>query len=360
MKSKSHTIQLMKPQLRHRITVPLILCIFPLAFGSCSGESVVTESYFALGTVCSISLHTGGSQDLLMEAGELIRETEDRMSLSVEGSEVVRVNRGAGERPVAVSEETLTVIEKGLEISAAGEGAFDISIGPVVALWGIGTDHAAVPSPQELSSALERVDFRDVRTDSEAGTVYLMRAGMGLDLGGIAKGWAADKVKTFLTAEGVTSGLIDFGGNILTIGSKPNGESWRIGIQHPDSRRGTYIGVLLVTDKAVVTSGKYERFFIHEEVRYHHIMDARTGYPVENGIASVSIVAPDSITADGMSTAVFSLGLERGSALIDQTPGVDCIIIMENADVYVSANLVEEFNISDDTFTVAGVLSGRI
>ena len=178
---------------------------------------------------------------------------------------------------------------------------------------------------------------------------------MGLDVGGIAKGYAADEVARILTEHGVEHALLDFGGNVVVVGTKVDGSDWRIGIQNPDpdASRGAFIGVLPATDLAIVTSGPYERYFIEDGVRYHHILDSTTGYPVWNGLQSVTIVNEASIRADALSTAVFSMGLVDGMSFVESHDGVEAIFIDEDDKVYVSSGLSSLFVLTDDNYRLA-------
>ena len=231
-----------------------------------------------------------------------------------------------------------------MKIAELSEGRFDPSVGALVALWGIGSDHAAVPSSVELNDVLAGVGYKSIRIEDKA--VYLDKTGMQIDLGGIAKGYAADCVRSFLLARGVKRAIINLGGNVLIMGEKPSGDPWKIGIQDPRELRGEYLGILSTDEKAIVTSGIYERFFMDDGVRYHHILDSSTGYPVNNGLISTTIVHQDSLMADGLSTALFSLGIEEGMALaetLDRYIGV--IMVDEDNRVYISENLRNSFRL---------------
>jgi thiamine biosynthesis lipoprotein len=176
---------------------------------------------------------------------------------------------------------------------------------------------------------------------------------MGLDLGSIAKGYAADEVSRIVRAQGVRSALIDLGGNVLTVGTKPDGSHWRIGIQNPGEARGTKIGYVEITGGSVTTAGTYEHFFERAGKRYFHILDARTGFPAWNGLSAVAIVAPDSVSADGYDTLVFTLGLQRGRAFVESTKGkIEAVFITEKREVYVTPGLRSRFTLTDSGFTV--------
>ena len=190
--------------------------------------------------------------------------------------------------------------------------------------------------------------------NTDAQTVFLPDAGMGVDVGGIAKGYAADEAARILGDAGVESALLDFGGNILVMGTKPDGSPWRIGVQRPDAERSRYIGIVRTADKTVVTSGPYERFFVQDGVRYHHILDPATGFPARNGIQQVTIVAERSMDADALSTSTYVMGLERGFDLIESLDGVEAIFVTEDRDVYVTSGVPDFFELTDDDYTLAG------
>jgi thiamine biosynthesis lipoprotein len=176
---------------------------------------------------------------------------------------------------------------------------------------------------------------------------------MSLDLGAIAKGWAADESARVLKKDGVKGAILDFGGNVMLVGRKPNGQAWRIGVQNPMDTRGNYIGVLTCDEKAVVTSGVYERYFEQDGRRYHHILDTTSGYPVENGLISVSIVADNSTDADALSTTIFALGLEKGRAFAAGLPAIGVVFITAERKIHLTENLQKLFELTDPEFTLA-------
>jgi FAD:protein FMN transferase len=315
------------------------------------GEPVAYSRMGLLGTLCKITTYRP-AEAAVNAAFDRIAEIDARMSASRTDSEVARVNAAAGVGAVGVSPDTWTVIEKAVEISRLGDGRFDLTIGPLVKLWGIGTDAARVPSPAEIKDALALVGWRDVVLSAADWSVRLRRPGMAIDLGAIAKGYAADEVVAVLGANGVKAAVVDLGGNVLTFGAKPDGTPWRIGLQDPDPAvpRGSHIGQLEFTgSRAVVTSGTYERFFVRDGVRYHHILDTATGRPVQNGLVAVTIVTDRSIVADGYSTLVFASGIERGRALVEATGGtIEAIFFTDTFEVYATAGIRGSLRISDD------------
>jgi len=318
-----------------------------------SAPPLERTQYNLMGTACTIRLYAGGSPAVLDAAFARIAEIESRMTVNRDDSEVMRINAAAGVRPVVVTSDVLEVVRQGLLYSSDGDGAYDITVNPLVKLWGIGSPRARVPAADEIRRAIALIDYRKVEVNTTTSTVYLGKHGMGLDLGSIAKGYAADEVARIVRAQGVRSALIDLGGNVLTFGTKPDGSRWRIGIQNPGEARGTKIGYVEITAGSVTTAGTYERFFEQAGKRYFHILDARTGYPAWNGLSAVAIVAPDSITADGYDTLVFTLGLERGRALVESTKGrIEAVFITEKRQVLVTPGLRSRFTLTDSGFTL--------
>jgi len=348
--------------------MPVIIILFLLGAAMPVSANGRTETeresvnFFALGTTCSISIEVdrkgraAGTEiqaaEIFSDVEELIDSIENTMSVNIEDSEISRVNAAAGLSAIKVSEKALKVISEGKRYSALSEGAFDISIGPLVNLWGIGGEDAAVPSQTDIKQALALIDYNLVETGQDS--IYLPEAGMKLEPGGIAKGFAADETADYLKSAGIESALINLGGNVLAVGSKKDGSPWRIGVQNPDNTRGEYLGIVTVTGEAVVSSGKYERYFIENGRRYHHILSTLDGFPVENEIAQVSIITPESMTADAMSTSVFSLGLSEGLAFVENTEGVEALIITEEGDIYLTTGIRDRFKLTDSNFSIKG------
>jgi thiamine biosynthesis lipoprotein len=286
-----------------------------------------------------------------------LHEIEKRMSANAEGTEITRANALSGLSPAKLSPDTFALLSRAIEFAGLSGGGFDPSIGALVKLWGIGTDAARLPSPGEIAKALALVGYRDLVLDPGARTVFLPRAGMKLDLGGIAKGYAADEGARILREAGIDRAILDFGGNILVLGGKTKDAGWKVGILDPflgKEDRKLSIASIECRDEAVVTSGVYERYFVDEASgkRYHHIFDPATGYPVENGLVSVSIVTGDSTMADALSTSLFVLGRERGMALGEEL-GMGVIMIDSEKRVYLSKGLRERFVLIDPDYELA-------
>ena len=336
-----------------------LVTILVITLAGCAGPRAKVESKtdFVLDTACTITVYGGAPKGTLEKAFALLQHVNSTMTIDGKDSELIDVNKAAGEHPVSVSAETYRVIKDGLYYSNLTHGAFDITVGPLVKLWAIGRGGDSVPPEPQIRHALSLVNHADVVLNDADHSVYLKRKGMVIDLGGIAKGYAGQAVEELLARAGVKHAIIDLGGNIIALGTKADGSLWRIGIQDPNRARGNYIGVVSVEDKAVVTSGKYERYFIYKGKRYHHILSTENGYPVENGVSSVTIISSNSTTADALSTSLFLLGVQKGISLIDSIPQTEAIIVTEDKKVYTSGGLHERFRITDPEYTLSSPIS---
>jgi thiamine biosynthesis lipoprotein len=308
-----------------------------------------------------VNLYKGGTQKLYREIFARIREIEGTVSVNLPDSEVEAVNRQAALAPAPVGHDTLDVIEAAHRYASLSGGAFDPTIGPLVNLWGIGPDSGRLPPDDEIQAVLPLINWRDLVIDRTAGTAFLRRPDMRLDLGGIAKGYAADEaVRILKKNRRVKGAIIDLGGNIFAYGEKEGNLPWRVGVQHPLAERGTYLGVLEVKNKTVVTSGVYERFLEVDGKQYHHILSTQDGYPVSNGLLSVTIIADRSIDADALSTAAFALGWEDGSTLTESVDGAEAIFISDDLSVRGTSGAFENFTLIDQAFTLLGPVPSRI
>lgn len=334
------------------ISIFLIVLVMGLLLtASCSKKNVtpISKTEFALDTMCKITIYDQASNVLLDKCFAKLKEIEGKMSVDIKTSEVSKINKMAGIRPIKVSNETYQVISAGKKFSELTKGKFDITVGPLVKLWGINTPRARVPGANEIKAVLPLINYNNIILDDKNRTIMLKSKGMSLDLGGIAKGYSGDAVEKVLKDNGVKHAIIDLGGNVLTVGSKPDGSSWRVGVQNPVSPRGDYLGILKVKEKSVVTSGIYERYFEKNGKRYHHIMDTKTGYPVDNELASVSIVTDLSMNADALAKA-FCFGVKNGLSFIEKQPGVEAIFVTRDSKVYITPGLRKSFTITDSSF----------
>ncbi|MCD7744878.1 MAG: FAD:protein FMN transferase [Lachnospiraceae bacterium] len=343
-------------------------------------ENKTSETCFFLDTVITITLYGDINSTAMDGCFDLLDEYEQMLSRTIEGSDIWNINHSAGE-PTEVSEETASLIETALYYSEVSDGAFDITITPLIELWDIdgksGTiyetdtesaaadtqtdsetgsetdtntdsesdpdsDSAAspIPSDAEIAEALSHVDYTAVSLDGTS--VTLSDAAAEIDLGGIAKGYIADRLEEYLLSQGIESALINLGGNVQTIGTKPDGSSWKIGIQKPFGQTSDLITVVECTGESVVTSGTYERYFEVDGTIYHHILDPKTGYPADNGLTSVTILADSSTECDALSTTCFLLGLEDGMALIESLDGIEALFITEDETMLRSSGFPEE------------------
>lgn len=329
------------------VSVAMLLCILLSLAAGClfktgSGYSEVEKAEFLMGTLITVKVfdkNENKGNDAANRAVDRIRDIEALMSMEAEKSDVRNINKNAGIGPVTVSRETFEVIEKGLYYGELSGGLFDITIGPLVNIWGIGTDRAAVPEAEDIKDALELVSYKDVMLNKNTLEVFLKRKGMAIDLGGIAKGYAADEAKKVLVSLGIEHGIINLGGNVLTLGEKYSGGPWKIGIKDPKEPEGGLLGAVEVTDGTVVSSGDYERFFYKDGERYHHIMDPCTGYPRQGNIRGVTVINSFSVDADALSTTVFLMGEEEGMQLIEKLDGVEAVIVTYSNQVLTSSGL---------------------
>ncbi|MDR0315601.1 MAG: FAD:protein FMN transferase, partial [Treponema sp.] len=328
--------------------IAVLVCV---SCAACMRPIPSPQIEFALGTVCNVNLYENRNSKLYSRIFSRIREIDRTMSVSG----LSMINQNAGIAPVQVQADLLEVLEKASHYAELSGGAFDPTIGPLVNLWGIGTMNEQVPDAAEIAEALVLVNWQDLIIDRNAGTVFLRQPGMALDLGAIAKGYAADEAARLAWEGGAKRGIFELGGDIAALGSRGidsrgTAAPWRIGIQDPLDERGVTIGVLSVHDKCVVTSGVYERYFELEDQRYHHILSTTDGYPVDNGLLSVTILADRAIDADGLSTAVFVLGYAKGRSLLDSIPGAEAVFIFNDRSVRITNGLRESFTLTNDAY----------
>jgi thiamine biosynthesis lipoprotein len=275
------------------------------------------------------------------------------VSVTLEGTDLGEVNAQAGIAPVKVHEDVIEILETALRYAEISDGAFDPTVGPLVKLWGIGTEEPRLPGQDEIDAVLPLINWRNVRIDKQTSTVFLTRSGMALDLGAIAKGYAADEAVKIIRKRRIPRAIIDLGGNIFTYGVKADSSPWRVGIQEPSGGlRGSYIGIVEVRNKTMVTSGVYERYFEVDGKRYHHILSTRDGYPVENQLLSVTIITDRSIDADALSTGIFALGYEKGKALAESLENVEVLFVFEDFSVRGTSGILQNFTLTDDRYQI--------
>jgi len=332
---------------------------FPLALASacalmsisCAKEETSRTEY-VLGTVCTVRVFDRTKPSTYDELFNRLKDIEDILSANKDGTDLARINEAAGKNSVIARQETATVLAEALRFSALTDGLLDPSIGPLVKTWNIGSENASVPSAAALATALSLVDYRKISLNPETREVYLSDPGMRLDLGAVAKGFAADELVSMLQERGIRRAIIDLGGNIYAMGEKAPGKPWTIGIKDPKNETGNPIMSVPVVNESVVTSGVYERFFEDNGKRFHHILNPKTGNPENNGLISVSIVAKKSIDADALSTSAFLLGEKRGLALVESVDGAEGIFITEDGIVTATAGIRDKIRILDDRYSL--------
>ncbi len=270
---------------------------------------------------------------LLDEAFEMSRKYEKLFSKTVKGSDIDRLNKSNG-KFVELDEETVKLIKKSIELGELSKGKFDISVGRLTELWDFKSSNPKVPEEAKVKEAIKTVNYRDIEV--QGNKVRLKNPQAKLDLGGIAKGYIGDKVTTFLIDNGVESGIVNLGGNALAIGRKKDGTSFRIGIEKPYSKRQEMVAVVEVSNETIVTSGIYERMFESKGKKYHHVLDPKTGFPVENNIVSVSVKTKigESYIADGLSTSFLLMGEEKALRTADALDGIEIMIVMKDGAVF--------------------------
>lgn len=310
---------------------------------------------FGMGTNIIQRIYSDNADEIARIAINEIKRLETLMSFFIPSSEVNRLNFAAGHDEILLSEDTYQVIKMAKEYSKLCDGAFDITMAPVIKLWGIFSKNERVPLKSEIDNTLCLPNYKDIILNEEKMSAKLFREGQMVDLGAIAKGYTADRIIEIYKQNRVKSGFVNLGGNVLTLGNKPDGSPWSIGLQNPFETRGNCLGSIEVSDETVVTSGDYVRYFEENKVKYHHILDPKTGYPADSGIISATVIGKNSMEADALSTAVFILGLEKGMELINKTKGVEVIFITSKKEIYITDGIRDRvtFVETDNEFSYA-------
>lgn len=327
----------MKNRIIAALTAAAFICISLSGCAAASKEPLTyTDTVFD--TVVSITVYDSTDQEILDECKSMCQKYDAMFSATNPDSEISRINQ-AGGNPVEVSSETATLIKKGLYYGKLSNGAFDITIGKVSSLWDFKAENPSVPDSAAIASALEHVDYQKVLVSGN--TVTMQDSQAAIDLGAIAKGYIADRLKDYLEEEGIRHANINLGGNVQTIGGKPDGSAFNIGIQEPFSESGIPLTSVKIKDQSIVTSGTYQRYFEKDGTIYHHILDPKTGYPCQNGLSSVTIITDSSLTADALSTTCFVLGPEDGLKLVNQLDNVDAVFIDSENEITYSTNFMK-------------------
>lgn len=315
------------------------------------------KKFYILGTIIELKVYGKSAEKSINEAIKKLCEIDDKMSVFKDFSEVSIINRNAGISDCEVSDDTYFVINKAAEYSQLSGGAFEPTIRPIVNLWGVNTDHAKIPKLDEIKTDMRLISYKDIILNDKVKSIKLRNKNQAMDLGAIAKGFAADKVKEILIKNNIKNAIIDLGGNIYALGSKPNGTPWNIGIQDPIKKCGEYVGIVSVQNKSIVTSGNYERFFMKEGKRYHHIIDPRTGAPSENGIISATVISSNSIDGDALTTCIYIMGIENGLKLIETIKDVEAIFIMNDKKIHTTSGIKDMFKLTNKDYIYRNSIS---
>lgn len=334
---------------RFRLFCLLPLCVLVCCSCGTWGENTVVEKeeytreVFAMGTYMTLTAYGEPAEAALELSEDKIKALEALWSVTDESSDIYKVNHNSG-LPVEINMETTEVLAFALDMAKQTNGALDPTISPLITAWGFISGEYNIPAEDDLRSLLPYIDYREVILEENSVT---LPDGVQLDLGAVGKGYTGDILSELLKEQGVTSALLDIGGNIQMIGRKPDGSRWRLGIQNPFGEGS--LGVLESEDGAVVTSGNYERYFIGEDgKRYGHIVDPSTGYPAESGLASVSIIAKEGKLCDALSTAIYVMGLQEATKYWQENGNFDMLLVTDENEIYLTEGIKDNFTLNNN------------
>lgn len=325
------------------------LCCFTVGLmflASCSHKKNTYEpqskSFFAMDTYMTITVYGENAESALNQAEEKVAELEKLWSVTDEGSEIYAVNHSDG-RSISVSPETAELLDFSLNISEMTDSALDCTIYPVLTEWGFTTSEYHIPTDMKLSELLENTGYEKINLDDNRITIP---EHMQIDLGAVGKGFTGDLIIDLLQENGIASALLDLGGNIQTLGTKPDGTDWKLGLRSPFDE-GNF-ATLEVSDCAVITSGGYERYFIGDDGEtYWHILDPKTGKPAHSGLLSVTIVGKEGKLCDALSTSVFVMGLDKAEKLWKQHDNFEMILVTDTGKIYLTEGLENSFSLNE-------------
>ena len=333
----------MERQKKRRGLVVWLLCLtLVTAASGCSlGKDYQETTVYAMDTILTFQYYDTADS----KVGDLFREEVDHVNLLLSatdpGSELYRLNASDG-TVFEASEELSDVISRCLTVAEETDGALNVALYPVIQAWGFSTGDYHVPNGEILKDLMKKIDWKEIRLNQNQVEIA---TGMALDMGAVGKGYLTDRCVEILKKENISSALLKLGGNIYAHGKKQDGNPWKVGIQKPFSEE--LAGYLTAEDEAVVTSGTYQRYFEKDGKRYHHIIDSETGYPVDNGLESVTIVSKSGFQADALSTAYFVMGLESSIEAWKQNPETGVVWILEDGTLYYTENLKGRFTAAD-------------
>lgn len=318
-----------------KISGIILLIVFTLTGCSKTTHKPLTKTDIMLDTVISITLYDSKNPQIVDEAFDLCHSYEEKFSRTIKTSEISKINH-AGGKPVKVSSDTFELVEKGVYYSRLSGGKFDITIAPLSELWDFKNNPGNIPDAEAIKEARSHVNYKAILFNSADSTIQLSDPQAAIDLGGIAKGYIADRIKEYLKAAGIKQAIIDLGGNVLTVGGKNGNTPYNIGIQKPFADKNETAAAIKVLDQSIVTSGIYERYFKVNDKIYHHILDPQSGYPCETDVIGVTIRSDNSADGDALSTICLSLGLEEGLAFINQIDSASALFITKDNQLHYS------------------------
>jgi len=329
----------MKQKIIKNLILFFLLVTTSLLSSSCSKNvEPTTVSGFKFNTYISITAYSKVDSSVLDKCLDLCDTYENLYSRTIANSTLSKMNN---HEITEIPAELAALIQYGIQYGDLSNGTFDITIGSVSSLWDFTSDNPQVPNSSDIQEELLYVNYKNISLQKKPGSddTYLISIPTGtiIDLGAIAKGYIADKLKDYLLDNGVTSALINLGGNILCVGNKPNDTAFNIGVKKPFSESGESLVTLKITDKSIVSSGTYERCFTKDGHFYHHILDPRTGYPYDNQLTSVTIISDSSVQGDCLSTTCFTLGLDKGLKLVESLDGIEAIFVTSDNQIHYSS-----------------------
>lgn len=328
----------------------IIICILIICMAFISDiisdnkSNTLRKTGFYFDTIITITIYNG-NEELLDNCFKMCEKYENLFSNTIDSSDISNINSNSKKgMTTTVSDETLELINYGLKYSEISDGAFDITIGGLSSIWNF-TDNASgiTPSSKDIENAVSNIGYEQILINGN--DILITNPNTTIDMGGIAKGYIADKLKEYLLQNNVKKGIINLGGNVLLIGSKPDKSNYNIGVQRPFGNDGDIIAVINDSDISIVTSGIYERYFYIDDTIYHHILDTKTGYPIENNLYSVTIISDKSVDGDGLSTCAFALGFEKGMEFIENMENVEAVFIDNNEHITITSGLTMEGNV---------------
>lgn len=329
----------MKKNLLYTIIITILISL-TACDTSIYNSGPISKTGFYFDTVITITLYNNDETHLIDECFNICKNYENLFSKTIDDSDISKINL-SNRKTTDINSDTCELISTGLHYSSITNGSFDITIGSLSELWDF--KDKTVPTKKNIAKCLKTIDYRFI--DLQENSITISNPDTQIDVGGIAKGFVADKLKDYLLENNVKNAIIDLGGNVLLIGTKPDNSNYNIGIAKPFTNNNDTIAIVRVSDKSIVTSGNYQRYFYENDILYHHILNPKTGYPVNNELNSVTIISDKSIDGDALSTSCFVLGQTEGLKLIESLDGIEAIFIDKNNTITLSSGLSQKNNV---------------